>query len=283
MAERLLLNLFLSMTPVVAYQLIMFTGLYDRNSSKTKVIIGTLCGLSSIACMRFPIVTGTHFLWDLRWIPFLIAVVYSGRRGFAICAVLIILFRASLCGFLAWEIVAVDAIILFVGIKIYPRLRPRKQQGLRDTIWTSMALSAISYFFILASISLYFYLSHNEKFFLQQGSLFYAVYGVVTVLAYTVSALLIENLFKQMEIRNELQQAEKLRLLADMAASFAHEIRNPLTTAVGFIQLTAESLTDEKSKQRMELTLSDLRNSEYITLAYIQLTKRTSEENQGLL
>ena len=37
--------------------------------------------------------------------------------------------------------------------------------------------------------------------------------------------------------QNELMNAEKFHLIGEMAASISHEIRNPLTSTKGFLQL----------------------------------------------
>lgn len=48
----------------------------------------------------------------------------------------------------------------------------------------------------------------------------------------------------------------KLHLLSEIAASFAHEIRNPLTTAKGFMQLTTESLENERLNEYISIATS---------------------------
>ncbi len=41
---------------------------------------------------------------------------------------------------------------------------------------------------------------------------------------------------------------DKLATVSEMAASFAHEIRNPLTTVRGFVQFLSKDTTDENVK-----------------------------------
>ncbi|WP_304458879.1 sensor histidine kinase [Alicyclobacillus sendaiensis] len=58
-------------------------------------------------------------------------------------------------------------------------------------------------------------------------------------------------------VRKKLQEFEKVSALAQLCAGIAHEIRNPLTTARGFLQLFAERC-DAKDRAYLELTISEL-------------------------
>jgi two-component system sporulation sensor kinase A len=49
--------------------------------------------------------------------------------------------------------------------------------------------------------------------------------------------LIIKDITKQKQAEEFLQQAEKLSMIGELAAGIAHEIRNPLTSLRGFIQL----------------------------------------------
>lgn len=46
-------------------------------------------------------------------------------------------------------------------------------------------------------------------------------------------------------MKDEIQRAEKLNTLGELAASIAHEVRNPLTVVKGFLQLMQQ---EEKGK-----------------------------------
>lgn len=96
--ERLLLNLLISLMPVFVYQILMLSGMFHRESRAVHIYIGIVSGIASLLCMVFPIVTGAHFLWDLRWVPFLISVIYGSWPGGLIAAVFMLAYRAYLGG-----------------------------------------------------------------------------------------------------------------------------------------------------------------------------------------
>jgi two-component system, sporulation sensor kinase B len=121
----------------------------------------------------------------------------------------------------------------------------------------------------MATIFSYMAYMKNTKFLIDQGILFYFIYGFMTVFAYLCSVLLMENFFHKQVLQSELEQTERLHLLTDMAASFAHEIRNPLTVATGFMQLLQQSTADDKRKQHIQLVTSELQRAEGIISDYL--------------
>ncbi|MEK3882320.1 MFS domain-containing histidine kinase [Paenibacillus sp. PL2-23] len=72
---------------------------------------------------------------------------------------------------------------------------------------------------------------------------------------------------KQLEVfNNELQRSEKIEMISQLAASVAHEVRNPLQVTRGFLQLIKERSNSDKDKAFMNLATEELdRASEIIT------------------
>lgn len=75
---------------------------------------------------------------------------------------------------------------------------------------------------------------------------------------------------KKEEQENLLQKSEKLALLGQMAAGIAHEIRNPLTSIKGFVQLFKSS---SKKDEYFDIVLSELDRINGIVGEFLVLAK----------
>ncbi|MFC0561715.1 MASE3 domain-containing protein [Halalkalibacter alkalisediminis] len=69
-----------------------------------------------------------------------------------------------------------------------------------------------------------------------------------------------------------LRKTEKLSVVGELAAGFAHEIRNPLTTIKGFLQLLKKE-TNEKHVAYMSIMLNEIDRLEMITNEFMAVAK----------
>lgn len=69
-----------------------------------------------------------------------------------------------------------------------------------------------------------------------------------------------------------LRRSEKLSVVGELAAGFAHEIRNPLTTIKGFLQLIKKD-TDTKHSEYMSIMLNEIDRLEMITNEFMVVAK----------
>ncbi|WP_059170556.1 ATP-binding protein [Bacillus sp. FJAT-27445] len=78
---------------------------------------------------------------------------------------------------------------------------------------------------------------------------------------------------RKIETDRLLQKSEKLALLGQMAAGLAHEIRNPLTSIKGFIQLFK---AENKKKEYYDIVLAELDRINSIVSEFLVLAKPSS-------
>lgn len=78
---------------------------------------------------------------------------------------------------------------------------------------------------------------------------------------------------KELELFNrQLQRTEKLKFISDLAASIAHEVRNPLQVTRGFLQLIAGK-SDEASKSHFSMAISELDRASMIITDFLTFAK----------
>lgn len=88
-----------------------------------------------------------------------------------------------------------------------------------------------------------------------------------------------ESIIRRNKLQGELQRAEKMNAIGQLAASVAHEIRNPMTVVKGFLQLfqTKEKMTDEE-KEYIMLMIGEMNRAETIINDYLSLAKPDIEK-----
>jgi two-component system, NtrC family, sensor histidine kinase PilS len=101
--------------------------------------------------------------------------------------------------------------------------------------------------------------------------------------------LTFQDLTEVMELEREVRRQERLAALGKMAAGLAHEIRNPLASMRGSVQVLASELdlsTDQAQLMQIVLRESDRLNrivSDFLTYARPPKTERAVVELGGLL
>ncbi|MFC4767463.1 histidine kinase dimerization/phospho-acceptor domain-containing protein [Effusibacillus consociatus] len=93
-----------------------------------------------------------------------------------------------------------------------------------------------------------------------------------------LSIYLIETMQENARMRQEIQQTEKLEVLGELAASIAHEIRNPMTAARGFLQLLKDPIHNEKRHWYVTTAIEELNRAEAIINDYLSLAKPQIEK-----
>lgn len=77
----------------------------------------------------------------------------------------------------------------------------------------------------------------------------------------------------QKAAQEEAFQSEKLALVAQLAAGMAHEIRNPLTSVKGFLQMLMAGETNQKKKEHQAIMLTEIERIEHIVTETLLLAK----------
>ncbi|WP_192797440.1 sensor histidine kinase [Psychrobacillus glaciei] len=109
--------------------------------------------------------------------------------------------------------------------------------------------------------------------FHQMLDLFFA-FLIVPPLGIAMISYIIEMIENNILLQQLLIKAEKKEAVEQMGAAISHEIRNPLTTSIGFVELLdKDSLNQEKINQYLSILKSELDTAERIIQDYLTYSK----------
>ncbi len=121
----------------------------------------------------------------------------------------------------------------------------------------------------ISEITWYFYTGMSYEMYMWKWGILFFIASMIAILTRNImknyDQLIIYS--NKLEVfNNELQRSEKMEVISQLAASVAHEVRNPLQVTRGFLQLIREKTQNEKEKGFMVLAMDELdRASEIIT------------------
>ncbi|WP_407271234.1 MASE3 domain-containing protein [Radiobacillus sp. PE A8.2] len=87
----------------------------------------------------------------------------------------------------------------------------------------------------------------------------------------------VTDVTKIKEMEEVIRDIDRFKLVAELAAGVAHEIRNPLTTVKGFLHLLNER-NDEKDQTFVKVVLAELDRIESITNEFMDLSRPKSSK-----
>lgn len=82
----------------------------------------------------------------------------------------------------------------------------------------------------------------------------------------------------QKRLETELQRLDRLHLVGEMAAGIAHEIRNPMTTVRGYLQLFKKRSAKEQERQDLQLMIEELDRGNEIITEFLALAKNKNNQ-----
>jgi two-component system sporulation sensor kinase B len=267
--KEFLLQLLFIIVPVLLYKNVWM----DRSKSGKQMIKSSLLvllsSLSIILCMSFPVQVSGGLQFDLRSIPVIVTILYAGYIPGMIAFLVMIAFRFYLGGEGVLVTLfggAVYAGISFLLVKRWCGYSLRKKLGISLLIGCAKqwaAITAASIVFLSQGLTAETAYDRLEPMF---------VVSVVNVLAMGGVVHLIEFIRESHIIRHQIERSEKLNLVSELAASVAHEVRNPLTVVRGFVQLLREE-SNPKNHEYIKLVLTELDRAEFIISDYLSLAK----------
>lgn len=200
--------------------------------------------------------------FDLKLIPIFIAYFYLGRTD----SILLVAVLLLLQGFLEIEKLGVTSINYIVILILFFAI----EKMYKDTsIKKKIALGLFVYALITSTRLAALINSGNAEDYL-----YLLVFSLVSFFALSVTIYIIEMTNFQLKMMHELHKAEKFSAISQLAASVAHEIRNPMTTIRGFMQvLQGERNLSDDQNLFISISLQELDRTQTIIDNFLSLAK----------
>jgi two-component system, sporulation sensor kinase B len=226
---------------------------------KHKITYGLIGAFGAFLCMLYPIETlgDTHF--DLRMIAILIVTLYAGWISGSLVLLLVLIYRGILGGTFVITGLTVSILAFLVAVIF----RKMFLESSSKMVWSSLIFVVYS---LIYAVTIYLFVP------LLYTS-FYFIYFSVFYLTFIAMVFIIEHLIRTNKQIEEMMYLDKLNMVGQMAASIAHEIRNPLATVRGFIQHLSENTKDEQLKKYSPLILEELDRTNKIITDYLSVAR----------
>lgn len=97
--------------------------------------------------------------------------------------------------------------------------------------------------------------------------------GRITANTTTDFFLMIRNISELKQMQQHLARFDRLQLIGEMAVSISHEIRNPMTTVRGFLQMFSQKEIFQDYKEILDLMTAEIDHTNTIISEFISLAK----------
>ncbi|MFB5283991.1 ATP-binding protein [Peribacillus sp. Hz7] len=270
--KNLLINFLFTILPLFLVQMIYFAKYSYKFENFKKGTFAIFPIASLILCMMFPVDTGPYYVWDLRWVPFILGWLYGGYKLGIPLLFLMLFIRFWLNGDNGFYIACITffsfSIVLFFISKYF------FQFSVKYKVIISTSLTFIG---LLLSL-----LVSEQLFDINREANLWVQYISIEIIAMVFTNLLWEVIQANFHILQKLVKAEKLQMVSHLAASISHEVRNPLTASRGFIQMLSEETSDQKRKQYTEIALQELDRATEVINDYLTFAKPALEKEEKI-
>jgi len=268
----ILVNVLFLLVMLFLTQLLLDVYKKELTTKDIKVFVFLSGLVSFIFFVFFPFASNEGMNYDIRVVPFIVASLYGGPLAS---------FCLYICGFFvrlalgmhehSGMTVLIYALIPLLTIFFH---QPFLKANRNHKLWISIGILFIHMCFSVIINNFVFHLSAPFNIILM-GAFIKLMCTVLTVWTY-------EKIILNHQLKNELLEMEKMEMVSHLSASVAHEIRNGLTGAKGFIQLLIEDEKDPKKQKYMDIALNELERSDSIIRDFLTFAKPAPEKIENI-
>ncbi|MGG4443616.1 ATP-binding protein [Brevibacillus fortis] len=271
--KDILLQLLFVIVPVLLYRNV-WLGRSTSNKMSVKSSMVIVCSsISVILAMSFPVQLSNGMAYDLRSIPIIITILYAGYIPGILTIFVMLVVRIVLGG---------DVVLMTIlGTVVYviiPFLLVNRWYGysLRKKLTVVLLIGCLKQLSIIGGAMAVLIWRGFPLSIINDYLEPIVEIGYLGLIVQGGAVYFIEFIRESHIIRKQVERSEKLNLISELAASVAHEVRNPLTVVRGFVQLLREE-TNPKNTEYIRLVLNELDRAEFIISDYLNLAKPHSE------
>jgi len=258
--KDVLLQLLLALMPFVAYNI--YYGKLTTNYSRSFIMV--ICSLCLLLSMTFSSSVQSGIIFDVRYVIIFFGMLFGGVQTGAILLVEFLIYRLYIGGS-----GVVDAIIILIFTFPLSVLLSLMYQRSKHKLWI-VFIAGISFSFIPLTV---LYITKPDYI------MEYFIFNMLAIpVTNSLGIWLLVTLFNKSVSDKELYlryiQNEKAEAVNHVAASLAHEVRNPLTTVLGFLQLIKSgTFPKEKTERFLDISMDEIRRTEQILSEYLSISK----------
>jgi len=265
--KDLILNIILIYSPLVFYP---YAYRYKNRPTLYRASMFVAFALALLAAMTFPVNVG-GVVYDMRSIALALGAMYGGLwTNVSLYALAV--------GYRGWLDYPNNGLYLLSVVPSAVALHWLHRKFQTANVYRKVAIVMIGCT-LIKIITFTIYYSFTDDLVLLYGK---PMETAVTFLVQAVIAgtfvYFVEFLNNHYRMQDELINSEKATIVSNMAASVAHEIRNPLTSIRGFIQLMgSDALDPQKRSYYQRICLEELDRAQEIITDYLSLAKPEPE------
>lgn len=267
----LLINLLFILIVVLLINMLLFYKHKSFHIPVRKVFLFSISAFLILISLLLSVHMGAGYVYDLRYIPFLLGGIYGGKRV-TICLAFFLLGTRFLIGgngFWVTLFLTLLGTILIIGLA--PHFL-KKSIEVKVAFVTIIAFVYAMFGYLIPSFICGFhdYINFAIYVFVLTGSTFFVSY-------------LLEILRTAYILQLEAIKLEKMEIVSHLAASISHEVRNPLTTVIGFLQLIFENeRTTVDSKAYAKYAIEEANRAADIINDYLTFAKPHSDDETSM-
>lgn len=268
--KDVLLNLLLVLSPLLIIQLLYMRK--ETNKKMNKWLFALLPALAIVFSMLYPFMIDGEFFFDFRRIPYVMGLLYGGYPLGIFLFIVTVGTRVLIGGSGIYPtIVMAGILVLFVPMLSSYYLKSRLRTKL--SLVTAFVLGSL--LLSIIQIEMMYKTAFHPSHYLELI--------IFHIFAAVIGTILFETIIQNFYLLKRVIKAEKLEVVSHLAASISHEVRNPLTTTKGFLQLLRDDeISREKRDEYIKISLDELDRATNIIKDYLTFARPEAEHQDPI-